>query len=386
MPAASVDTRGMVWSAVRKLLFLLDAERAHHLTMRLFAWFVALPFVRRIMRRVFAPPPALAVTRFGRTWASPIGLAAGFDKDARWCHALSCLGFGGLEVGTVTAHAQPGNPMPRLFRLPLDHALLNRFGFNNAGAEAMARALVSRPRDVVVGVNLGKSKVTPNEAAAGDYLASLERVWPYADYLVVNVSSPNTQDLRRLQEKEALEALLGALVQRNRDLAREAGRAPVPLLVKLAPDLDDAQLDEIVRLALALGLDGIVATNTTVSREGLRTPPGEVAALGAGGVSGRPLKLRSRAIVARIHALSQGRLAIVGVGGVETAEDAWELLRAGACLVQVYSGFVYGGPGFVRRLHTGLAARLAATGRILDQVIGEASDAPNKDVGTDRAK
>jgi dihydroorotate dehydrogenase len=356
----------MGWRILRALLFRLDAERAHHLAMALFSALASLPLVGAALARWGRPPASLRTTRLGRELASPVGLAAGFDKDARWVGPLSRLGFGFLEVGTVTAHAQPGNPRPRLFRLPTDRALVNRFGFNNAGSDALRERLAIRPRDVVLGVNLGKSKATPNEDAAADYLASFDRVRAFADYVVVNVSSPNTPGLRQLQDREALASILAVLVARNRDGAVK----PVPLLVKVAPDLADEALREVVELALSVGLDGVVATNTTVSREGLSTPRDVVEGAGAGGLSGAPLTLRSREAVRKIRRWSGGRLLVVGVGGVCSADDAWEMLRAGADLVQVYTGFVYGGPGFVRRLNAALAARLEAEGLSLPELVG----------------
>ena len=363
-----------MWTVLKTLLFQLDAERAHDLSMGLFSWAMRLPLVGRMVRRWgTAHREGLSTRCLGIDFPSPVGLAAGFDKNARWYDDLAALGFGFIEVGTLTAHPQPGNDKPRLFRLPRDLALINRFGFNNRGSADAARSLAENPAAVVLGVNIGKSKVTPNEQAAGDYLASLERLWPHSAYMVVNVSSPNTKDLRQLQERAQLTALLSALAERNRALAIEHGRRPVPLLVKVAPDLDDAQRRDIVALALEVGLDGIVATNTTISRAGLATCADEVERLGAGGLSGAPLTQRSRSFVQKLYEESEGRLPIIGVGGIGSGEDAWEMMRAGASLVQVYTGFIYGGPGFARQLNRYISGRLAAEGRTLASLVGEAA-------------
>lgn len=309
--------------------------------------------------------PRLEVEALGLRFRSPIGLAAGFDKDARAVHALLALGFGFVEVGTVTAHPQPGNPRPRLFRLPEDRALLNRLGFNNQGSEAMAARLAQRkPRAGVVGVNLGKSKVTPEDEAAFDYAQSAERVGPYADYLVINVSSPNTPGLRNLQAVEKLEPIVVAVREATHRACEQAKRArPPELLVKIAPDLADEDVDAVADLALAHRLGGIVATNTTIARDGLRTDPRRLAALGAGGISGAPLAARSLAVLRRLRArFGAGGPVIVSVGGIETADHVWERLREGATLVQLYTGFVYGGPRTPVDLARGLVARMERAG------------------------
>lgn len=348
---------------VRPFLFLFDAEQVHHRTMVLFAWLMRFALMRRLVRRLAHVNDSALKTRVHcLELASPVGLAAGFDKDARWTVALSTLGFGFLEVGTLTAHAQPGNPRPRLFRLPADKAVLNRFGFNNGGSSDAEERLRAYGCRIPVGVNIGRSKVTPNEEAVDDYLMSLERLQPHAWYVVVNVSSPNTAGLRDLQAEEPLRRLLAALVARNRELAEERGRRVPPLFVKIAPDMDDEQLRMIVELVEELGVDGIVATNTTVSREGLKTAPEKVEALGAGGVSGAPLTERSRAMVRRIYELSAGRVPIIGVGGIMNADDAIAMLEAGASAVQIYTGFIYGGPFVVRRINRGIVRELQRRG------------------------
>ncbi len=338
----------------------LPAETAHELAMGLIQVAGTVPGAVPALRRVLGPrDPVLRVRTMGLDFPGPLGLAAGFDKDARGVAVLGALGFGFVEVGTVTAQPQPGNPKPRLFRLTADRAIVNRMGFNNLGAAAAAARLrrsgspLSGPRrrrrQVIVGVNIGKTRAVPEEDAVADYVASARAVAGVADYVVVNVSSPNTPGLRDLQAVDRLKPLLTAV--------REAVR-PVPLLVKIAPDLADEDVDAIADLAVSLGLDGIIATNTTVSRDGLMSPSAEVAAAGAGGLSGPPLRERSLAVLRRLRERAGDRLVLIAAGGIETADDAWERLTAGATLVQAYTGFVYGGPLWPRRINAGLAARL----------------------------
>ncbi|WP_377268223.1 quinone-dependent dihydroorotate dehydrogenase [Peterkaempfera sp. SMS 1(5)a] len=339
----------------------LDPEKAHHLA---FGWIravSAVPGLRALVRRVLAPQdPALRTRALGLDMPGPFGLAAGFDKNAVGIDGLAMVGFDHVEIGTVTGQAQPGNPAPRLFRLVEDRALVNRMGFNNEGSAAVAARLAARPRSstTLVGVNIGKTKVVPESEAAADYVTSTERLARHADYLVVNVSSPNTPGLRNLQAVDQLRPLLTAV----REAADRSTERRVPLLVKIAPDLADADVDAVADLALELGLDGIIATNTTIGRTGLRTDPAVVEAAGAGGLSGAPLKQRSLEVLRRLHVRTGGRLTLVAVGGVETADDAWERVLAGATLVQGYSGFIYQGPFWARHIHRGLAARLRASG------------------------
>jgi dihydroorotate dehydrogenase len=308
----------------------------------------------------------------GLEFPGPLGLAAGFDKDARATAGLGALGFGFVEVGTVTAQAQPGNPRPRLFRLPADRALINRMGFNNEGAAAAAARLRRgrRPRPFqhrrgsgtgpVVGVNIGKTRAVPEAEAAADYAASAQKVADVADYVVVNVSSPNTPGLRDLQAADRLRPVLVA-VRSALDASASDGRR-VPLLVKIAPDLADKDIDAVADLAVELGLDGIIATNTTVSRDGLASTPAEVAAAGAGGLSGPPLRGPALAVLRRLRERAGDQLVLIAAGGIETPDDAWERMAAGATLVQAYTGFIYGGPLWPRRIHTGLARRARAAG------------------------
>ena len=279
-----------------------------------------------------------------------VGLAAGFDKDAKWLDALALLGFGFVEIGTVTPRAQSGNPKPRLFRLVEDEGVLNRMGFNNEGLVPAVARLVRRPDGLVVGGNIGKNKITPNDRAVDDYLACVDAMHAHVDYFVVNVSSPNTPGLRELQDKEPLTALLRAVVKRNAD---HPGKRPV--FLKIAPDLTDGQLDDIVDIVLSEKVDGVVATNTTISREGLATDAETVSAMGPGGVSGAPVRERATEVIRHLAAKSQGQFPIIGVGGIDSVEAAQEKLDAGASLVQVYSGMIYQGPGLPSRLVQGLA-------------------------------
>jgi dihydroorotate dehydrogenase len=364
--------RGILSAMYRLLYWLvlrrLPAETTHRVSFALLRAAVALPGVARLMRRLLAPrAPELRVHALGRELPGPLGLAAGFDKDARGVHALLALGFGFVEVGTVTAEGQPGNPRPRLFRLPRDRALINRMGFNNAGAAAAARRLAHRGAGTV-GVNIGKTKRITEDAAIADFTDSALRLAPHADYLVVNVSSPNTPGLRDLQAVDKLRPLLVA-VRAACDLASPTRR--VPLLVKIAPDLADADIDAVADLALELGLDGIIATNTTITRADLATPDAAVAALGSGGLSGPPLAARALAVLRRLRARLGDRVTLIAVGGIETADDAWQRIRAGASLVQAYTGFIYGGPTWPRRIHKQLADKVrAAHLRSIEQAIG----------------
>jgi dihydroorotate dehydrogenase len=337
----------------RTVLTRTDAETAHRQSFR--ALRVAAPALAPLGRRVRAA--AEPVEAMGLTFPGRLGLAAGFDKNAEGVDALAALGFSFVEVGTVTGHPQPGNERPRLFRLPQDRAVVNRMGFNNDGAEVVARRLEarrsrSRECEVVLGVNIGKTKVVPEEEVVGDYVRSTRLLAPYADYLVVNVSSPNTPGLRDLQAVEKLHPLLTA-VRRAADETVPGRR--VPLLVKIAPDLSDDDVLAVADLALELRLDGIVATNTTVSRAGLRTDPATVAAVGAGGLSGEPVRERAEEVLRLLRGRVGPDLTLVGVGGISTAEDARRRLAAGATLLQGYTGLVYGGPSWPARVQKGLS-------------------------------
>ena len=341
----------MIYDAVRRVLFQAPPERIHTLVFAALRGATATEAARRGLRSALAPrDPILASTVFGVRFPAPLGLAAGFDKDGLGLQAWGPLGFGYAEIGTVTAQPQPGNPEPRLFRLPKDRGLLNRMGFNNAGAGQLALRLARHHPDVPIGVNIGKSKITQPERAAEDYAESARLLGPLAAYLVVNVSSPNTPGLRDLQAVESLRPILAAVL----------AETSTPVLVKIAPDLSDADVDSVADLAVELGLAGIVATNTTVSRSGLTTP--HVDDLGPGGVSGPPVARRALEVLRRLYARVGGKLVLIGVGGIETADDAWERIVAGASLLQGYTGFVYGGGLWAKHIHDGLAARLHAGG------------------------
>ena len=363
-------------SIARPILFSLPPERAHQVALEALAFGLGTRWARRAAKRRFGRAPFGDLQRFGLSFSNPVGLAAGFDKNGTAAEYLAALGFGFIEVGTLTRHAQGGNPRPRLFRLPQDRALINRLGFNNRGTAKAAEHLSRHRPDCVLGVNIGKSRVVELADATEDYLASFDLLHSVADYVVVNVSSPNTPNLRELQRPEALTALLGALQKRNQELAqRDAGGKPVPLLVKIAPDLTDRDLETIVGVAEGAGLAGIIATNTTTARAGLTTPPERVAACGEGGLSGAPLRSRSTEVIAALYRLTRGRMTIIGVGGVFTADDAWEKITAGASLVQLYTGFIYEGAGVARDINEGLAEILNKRGfRTLDEAVGSRAE------------
>jgi dihydroorotate dehydrogenase len=353
------------YHALRRVLFLIDPERIHTWVFALLRALTATPPLRRALARSLAPrDPVLSSTVFGVRFPGPLGLAAGFDKDGRGLHVWPALGFGYAEVGTVTARAQPGNPKPRLFRLPGDRALLNRMGFNNEGAARLAERLTRHTTPAPIGVNIGKTKTTAAEQAVDDYAESARMLGPLATFVVVNVSSPNTPGLRDLQAVASLRPILSAV----------RAQTSTPVLVKIAPDLSDSDIDEIADLAVELGLAGIVATNTTVSRAGLTTPG--VDDLGPGGVSGAPVARRSLEVLRRLYRRAGDRLVLVSVGGIETADDAWERITAGATLLQGYTGFVYGGGRWAKNIHDGLARRLHDGGfSSLSEAVGSASTA-----------
>lgn len=354
-------------SIVRPILFSLPAESAHEF---------ALKSLRRSPIRAWLKQPNRfpqfgELNRFGLRFPNPVGLAAGFDKNGTAARALADLGFGFIEVGTVTSEPQPGNPKPRLFRLPRDRALINRLGFNNCGAQQLARNVEGQRPDCVLGINIGKSRRVPIEAAIPDYLATFETIYHVADYVAVNVSSPNTPNLRELQRAEPLEDLLRALRTRNDELAAAAGISSKPLLLKIAPDLSEGEIESVIDVAGRTSISGVIATNTTVRRDGLLTASPEVEGYGDGGLSGLPLQRRSNEVISFIYQLTGGRLPIVGVGGVFSAEDAWQKICAGASLVQLYTGFIYEGPGVVRRINEGLLQIMSREGcKSIDEAVG----------------
>ena len=355
-----------MYARLKPLLFRSDPERVHERVMRGLAWAAEHPGALRLLSAAYSVrDPRLETRAFGLTFPSPVGLAAGFDKNAVAVPTWAALGFGFVEVGSVTAHAQPGNPKPRLFRLPNDVALVNRMGFNNEGAAVVAARLKALRRtgavQVPLGVNVGKSKVTPLENAPEDYLESLNQLWPYADYFVINVSSPNTPGLRALQGRARLSELLGTVQ------AFRTSQTKKPVLLKVAPDLTDHELADITELAVQHGISGLVATNTTVSRTGLGTALDE-----AGGLSGKPLKDRSLAVLHFLKGLGTG-LPIVSVGGIADADDVFARLEAGAILVQLYTSFVYEGPFLLRRLNRRLLEKLEQRHMALPDLITSTS-------------
>ena len=342
----------------RPLLFRLDPERTHRITLRSLHHLGHLsPLCALLGRWLRFEHPMLRMRVCGLDFSNPVGLAAGFDKSATAVSALAALGFGAIEVGTVTPRPQAGNPPPRIFRLPADLALINRLGFNNAGVVKVARRLrVARPR-IPIGVNLGKNAETPLAAALDDYRGGLEGLYDVGDYFVVNVSSPNTPGLRELQAASRLDALLTGVQAHNHALARQRAIPPKPVLVKIAPDLSSEELDDVIEAVRSARLAGIIATNTTVERQGLSAPTME-----AGGLSGLPLRQRATQVIRYVHAHSRGRIPIIGVGGIFSAQDAYEKVRAGASLVQVYTGLIYKGPLLPHRINVGLVRLLQRDG------------------------
>lgn len=333
---------------IKPIFFLFAPEVAHHLTMTLLKMILLLPGMKWLFRKLYiVDDPRLQVEVAGLTFPNRVGLAAGFDKDGRHFEQLAYLGFGYLEIGTVTPLPQSGNIKPRLFRLPKDEALINRMGFNNDGAIAMADRLRKRRHsNLIIGANIGKNKATPNEEAVGDYLQCFEALYEFVDYFVVNVSSPNTPGLRALQEKEPLQKLLGELMELNRQKPNLK-----PVFLKIAPDLTDHQLDDIVEIVNHTKIHGVIATNTTLDRSQLTTSTEDI---GAGGLSGHPLKERATEVIRYLYEKSNKTLTIIGVGGISSPEDAIEKLNAGAKLVQVYTGMIYEGPGLIREINKAL--------------------------------
>ena len=340
-----------MYQLFRSILFRFDAEKVHYFVVGLLKLMVKFPPSRWIFRSIYhLEDPALEREFIGLKFPNPVGLAAGFDKNAKFFDEMESCGFGFIEIGTVTPLAQPGNDLPRLFRLKKDEAILNRMGFNNDGVQEALKHLKARKnRKLIIGGNIGKNKWTPNEEALNDYVICFEALFDEVDYFVVNVSSPNTPNLRALQEKGPLMELLSTLQQKN-----EAKPKAKPILLKIAPDLTNEQLDEIIEIVQETKIAGLIATNTTISREGLQTPSAEVEALGAGGISGKPLTVRSTEVIRYIHTKSKGSIPMIAVGGIHTAQDALDKLDAGATLVQLYSGFIYEGPGLIKEINQAL--------------------------------
>lgn len=339
-----------MYTLLKKYLFSKDPEWTHYWVMNRLKSFHSFGFGRGIIKSWFGYSDSrLAKNVFGLSFKNPIGLAAGFDKDAKYIDELAALGFGCIEIGTLTPKPQDGNDKPRLFRLIEDEAIINRMGFNNEGVDAAVERLKKRKSTVIVGGNIGKNKVTPNEKAVEDYEYCFRKLYDWVDYFVVNVSSPNTPNLRALQEKEPLKQLLGRLQEVNKELGKNR-----PLLLKIAPDLSHEQLDDIIEIANETQLAGIVATNTTIERTGLLTSSEKIEAIGAGGLSGAPLSKRSTAIIRYLKSKNNNQWKIIAVGGIATTADAKEKLEAGADLLQVYTGFIYKGPDIVKQICSGL--------------------------------
>lgn len=335
-----------MYQLLKPFLFLFNPEKAHKITTGLLHFVLKIPLGKSLIRGMFNfQDQRLKREVFGLKFKNPVGLAAGFDKNAELIDDFSNLGFGFIEIGTLTPKEQPGNPQPRLFRLPQDEALINRMGFNNEGVEAAVERLKKRKSDILVGGNIGKNKITPNENALDDYLICFEKLYAYVDYFVVNVSSPNTPGLRDLQEKEPLMKLLKALQDENR--TKEVQK---PILLKIAPDLTDPQLDDIIEITKTLNLDGLIVSNTTIDRYGLNTDEKKVASIGAGGLSGKPVFNKSNDVLKYIRR-HLPLVHIIAVGGIHSPKDAVEKIQAGANLVQIYTGLVYEGPGLIKRIN-----------------------------------
>lgn len=340
---------------LRPFLFLLQPEKAHHLTFFLLKVIHALPFVRSLFGLLYRSSCAGESTEvFGLSFPNKVGLAAGLDKNAEAIDMFAAMGFGFVEIGTVTPKPQPGNPKPRLFRLKKDQALINRMGFNNDGVAVIKKRLAKRKSNILVGGNIGKNKITPNEEAVNDYIICFNELFDHVDYFVVNVSSPNTPGLRELQNKKPLSQILSTLMEENKK--RENKK---PILLKIAPDLSEEQLLDIIDIVHETKIDGIIATNTTIDRSGLQTPEHTVESIGAGGLSGVPVQQRSTEVIRFLHEKSSGAFPIIGVGGINSGASALEKINAGAHLVQVYSGFVYEGPALISEINKSIAKSTA---------------------------
>ncbi|MEO6903922.1 MAG: quinone-dependent dihydroorotate dehydrogenase [Bacteroidia bacterium] len=337
----------MYKSLLKPIFFLFNPETIHHLVFKIIKFCCKIPGASSLIKNAYTiNDKRLEVNLFGLIFKNPVGLAAGFDKDAKLFDELGCFGFGFIEIGTLTPKPQPGNEKPRMFRLPKDEALINRMGFNNGGVEEAVERLKKRKTNVIIGGNIGKNKTTENSNAVGDYEACFEKLFDQVDYFVVNVSSPNTPNLRALQDKEPLTHLLNHIKQLNTKKSK-----PKPILLKIAPDLTNEQLDDIVVIVKETKIDGIIATNTTISRDGLVTETSQIKEIGAGGLSGKPLRKRATEVIKYLSTKSEKSFPIIAVGGIHSGEDAIEKLNAGASLVQIYTGFIYEGPAIVKQIN-----------------------------------
>lgn len=338
-----------MFKIIRSILFLMPAETAHYFTLNVLDVLIRIPIVSSIIKAMYTNKNQKPLEFAGILFPNRVGLAAGFDKNAKYLRVMQALGFGHVEIGTVTPKGQAGNDKPRLFRIIPDEAVINRMGFNNDGLEEIKLRLKNRPKGLIVGGNIGKNKVTPNEEAVNDYLICFEGLYPYVDYFTVNVSSPNTPGLRALQDRGPLTEILNAILSKRKSLI-DAGQKKLPVFLKIAPDLSNEQLDDIVLLTKETGIDGIVATNTTISREGLSASKTDIEAMGAGGLSGKPVFERSTEVLQYLNQAFQGSVPLIGVGGISNKANAEAKLHAGAELVQIYSGFIYHGPALVKEI------------------------------------
>lgn len=338
---------------IKPLLFSIQPEKAHYLATDLLTFFSAIPGIPALIRAIYNfKHPKLEQELFGLKFKNPVGLAAGFDKDARWFNQLSNLGFGFIEIGTLTPKGQIGNPKPRLFRIPEDEGLINRMGFNNLGAEDAIKRLKNRKTNIIIGGNIGKNTATHNDDALEDYIFNFNTLHDYVDYFVVNVSCPNVKDLTKLQDTPFLIKLLGDLKQIN-----TTKKKPKPILLKIAPDLNNSQLDEVIEIVAQTKINGIIATNTTTSRENLTTNQATISQIANGGLSGKPVKERSTEVIRYLAEKSNKAFPIIGVGGIHTPEDAIEKLEAGADLVQIYTGFIYEGPSIIKNINKAIVQK-----------------------------
>lgn len=344
-----LDILSKMYQLISSILFTMEPEKAHYFTMDTLKKICSNPLGRALIKNLFSPKNNKSVQFCGLIFPNAIGLAAGFDKNASYIDELALLGFGHIEIGTVTPRPQEGNPKPRLFRLKQDQAVINRMGFNNQGVDVVVARLQRRKSKVIVGGNIGKNKDTPNENAVDDYLICFEKLYDYVDYFTVNVSSPNTPNLRALQDKEPLKHILTTLINKRKEYINQ-NKISRPILLKIAPDLNESQLNDIIDIFNETGIDGVVATNTTIERSNLKTPQSIIEKIGAGGLSGKPEKEIADRVLEYLSKNSNGKIPLIGVGGVSEKQDFTDKINKGASLVQVWTGFIYKGPSIVKNL------------------------------------